>query len=169
MGDWVFSGIRNYRSGSPISVGQSGVVDILGSGQVRPDVTGLPQTLGGAPKEVDFFSGTPYLDPAGFAESPRTGNGIPLRLGTAPRYLPNVRGPHQSSEDFRLGKRFRISERAGFQFGAVLINAFNRTEREFIKASWYDPFTTNVSSDTFGRLFARGGGRRVQLEGRLEW
>ncbi len=50
-------------------------------------------TLGGTPTDLDFFAGTPWLDPNGFAESPRTGNdGVPIHVGTAPRFLPGVRG-----------------------------------------------------------------------------
>jgi len=162
IGGWTFSGIQEYRSGGAVSIGQSGIRRPAGIGAIRPDVTGGSQTLGGAPNNLDFFEGTPYLDPNGFAESPRTGLGVPTRLGTAPRYLPGVRGPHVSSERFRMVKSFPIWESVTFEFGFVAINPFNRHGRGFV--------TTNVSSGDFGKLRINGGGQRViQLEGRIQF
>ncbi|MCP5111293.1 MAG: hypothetical protein GY953_10700 [bacterium] len=162
IGGWTFSAIQEYRSGSPISIGQSGIRRPAGIGAIRPDVTGASQTLGGAPTDLDFFNGTSFLDPNGFAESPRTGLGVPTRVGTAPRFLPGVRGPHVSSERFRMTKTFPIWESMEFEFGFVAINPFNRHGRGFV--------TTNVSSGDFGQLRINGGGQRViQLEGRIQF
>ncbi len=162
IGGWTMSAIHEYRSGSVVNVSQSGLRTPRGFGRIRPDVTGAPQTLGGAPDNLDFFVGTPYLNPAGFAESPRTENGVPLRVGTAPRYLPNVRGPHASSERFRMTKSFRLYETLEFEFGFATVNPFNRHGRSWV--------TRNVSSPDFGKLRVSGGGQRViQLEGRLHW
>ena len=167
LGGWTFSSIHEYRSGNPLGIGQSGVRTPPGYGAFRPDATGASQKLGGAPKDLDFFSGTPYLNPGAFeALSPenggRTANGTPLRVGTAPRRLPNVRGPHSSSERMRLVKKFQLYESVTFEFGAAAINPFNRHTRGFV--------TTSITSADFGKLRINGGGQRVlQLEGRLEW
>src|SRR5207249_3535082 len=67
-----------------------------------------PGDLHRAPTQVDFFNGTAYLIPAAFAKSPLTGNGTPLRVGTAPRMLPNVRGPARRGEVIRMSKRFPL-------------------------------------------------------------
>ncbi len=167
LGGWTFSSIHEYRSGTPISVGQGGVRTPRGFSGFRPDVTGARQTLGGAPEDLDFFAGTPYLNPDAFqALAPenggRTANGTPLRLGTAPRRLPNVRSPHASSERMRFTKKVLLYEGTEFEFGVAAINPFNRHGRGFV--------TTNVSSGDFGKLRINGGGQRVmQVEARLMW
>ncbi|MCW5982776.1 MAG: TonB-dependent receptor [Bryobacteraceae bacterium] len=160
IGGWKLSGVHQYRSGFPVSVGQSGVNAVLGGDAPRPDITGAAQTLGGAPAKTDFFNGTPYLSLAGFAQSPRTANGTPLRLGTAPRYL-DIRGPHQMSEDFRMSKYFPIYEEVKLEIGASFINAFKRTGRGFT--------STNITSPVFGQLLTNGGGRTIELSARVEW
>ncbi len=167
LGGWTFSAIHEYRAGNPVSIGQGGVRTPAGFGGFRPDVTGQSQKLGGASDNLDFFDGTPYLNPAAFqALSPenggRTANGTPLRLGTAPRRLPNVRGPHASSERMRLVKRIQLYEDVEFEFGAAAINPFNRHGRGFV--------TTNISSADFGKIRINGSGQRlIQLEARFAW
>jgi hypothetical protein len=159
IGGWTLSGIHQYQAGTPVSVGQGGLDTPAGFGEMRPDVTGSSQTLGGAPNDLDFFNGTPYLDANGFALSPRTDNGVPLRVGTAPRNL-NIRGPHNASESFRIVKAIHFNERFSFEFGAAMTNPFNRHGRGFV--------STDVSSGSFGQLRINGSGQRViQLEGRL--
>ncbi len=160
LGGWTFSAIHEYRNGNPISVSQSGLSTPSGFGRIRPDVTGSAFTVGGAPDELDFFEGTPYLDPGAFAESPRTAGGVPTRVGTASRVLPGVRGPHVASERMRMTRGFMLHEGVEFEFGFVAVNPFNRHSRSFV--------STNVSSSSFGKLRVSGGGQRVlQLEGRI--
>ena len=162
IGGWTLSAIHQYQAGGVIGVGQSGVHVPAGFGRFRPDVTGAVQTLGGAPKGLDFFVGTPYLNPDAFTLSPRTANGVPLRVGTAPRYLPNVRGPYSASERFRMVKAFKIYERLNFSVGFAAVNPFNRHGRRIM--------STNISSSNFGKMIVTGGSRRtIQLEGRMEW
>ena len=167
LGGWTFSSIHEYRAGNPVGIGQWGVRSPSGFGQFRPDVTGASQTLGGASDDLDFVVGTPYLNPDAFEPlSPdnggRTGNGIPLRVGTSPRRLPNIRGPHSSSERMRLTKKFVFYEGVEFEFGAAAINPFNRHGRQFV--------TTNISSPDFGKLLIAGGGQRtIQVEARFAW
>jgi hypothetical protein len=92
--------------------------------------------------------------------APRTGAGVPIRLGTAPRYL-NIRGPHSASEDFRITKQFPVYESMKLEIGASFINAFKRIGRSFA--------STNIDSGNFGKLLASGGGRTIELLGRIEW
>lgn len=162
VGGWKLSAIHEYRSGYPVAVSQEGLNTPAGFGEIRPDRTNDNQKLTGAPNQLDFFNGTPYLNPNGWRETPRTENGVPLRVGTAPRYEPNLRGPHSSSERFRMTKTFPIYERLEFEFGFAATNPFNRHGREFV--------TQNVSSPSFGQLRISGSGQRqLQLEGRLAW
>jgi len=163
LGGWQFAGIHNYSSGLPIQVAYSGFSIPVGFAPgIRPDVIGTNLTLGGAPTTTDFNVGTPYLNPAAFAPPPTTQNGVPLRPGTAPRFLPTVRGPHQMRETLRMSKRFYIHEKTFFGIGATADNPFKRTTRDFLGLDIADP-------SSFGKLVQRGGGRTIQLEGRIEF
>jgi hypothetical protein len=163
LGGWQLAGIHNYTSGLPIQVNYSGFIVPVGfAPNIRPDVLSGSQTLTGAPSKTDFTNASPYLDPAAFAPPPSTPNGIPLRPGTSPRYLPQARGPHQMRETFRMSKRFYFTEKVFFGVGATANNLFRRTTREFLGLDIADPAS-------FGRLVQRGGGRTIQLEGRFEF
>ncbi len=165
LGGWQFSAIQNYSSGASLAISEGGLLipDGVAFG-IRPDVVaGQKLTLGGAAKNVDVFNPTPYLNPAGFAFVPQTANGMPLRVGTAPRELPYVRGPGVAGEIFRLEKRFPFTKREGtyFELGMTMTNPFNR-HTAYISS-------TDVTSSQFGELLAGGGGRTVQLDGRIEF
>jgi hypothetical protein len=163
IGGWQFAGIHGYTSGLPIQVTYSGYNIPVGFATgIRPDVLSSKETLGGAPSKTDFTIGTPYLNPAAFGPQPLTPNGVPLRVGTAPRFLPQVRGPHQMREVFKMSKRFYLSEKTFFGIGATADNPFKRTSREFLGLDIADP-------GSFGQLVQRGGGRTIQLEARIEF
>ncbi|MEZ5397478.1 MAG: TonB-dependent receptor [Bryobacterales bacterium] len=160
VGGWTISGIHQYQTGAAFSVSQGGLNTPAGFGSIRPDIVGSNLSVGGASEDLDYFVGTPYLNTASFQESPRTGNGVPLRVGTAPRQIDALRGPHSSSERFRFTKKFLFTEDINFEIGVAMINPFNRHNREFV--------TTNVSSADFGKLRIAGSGQRqVQLEARI--
>jgi len=165
IGGWKFAAIHNYLSGPSIQLGEGGVNTPPGfASNIRPDVVSSQETLGGAPSKTDVFNGTPYLNPAAFVSSPLTANGTPLRVGTAPRFLPNVRGASQLSENFRMSKRFPLwksSERQFFQLAMTWTNPFNRTSRYFQDLS--------VGDSNFGQLYAGGGGKTLQLDARIEF
>ena len=104
--------------------------------------------------------GALYLNPAAFKLVPVTGNNIPLRLGTAPPRLPNVRGPAVFSEDFGVQKKFAFSETRNFELRVDLFNAFNRAGRG-------NP-VTELTDPLFGRIIgSRFGPRNIQLAGRF--
>jgi carboxypeptidase family protein len=164
VGGWQLAAVHNYRSGDALNIVDSSLTipDGFAPG-IRPDIVpGQPLTLGGAPTKVEVSTGTPYLNPAAFQSVP-TQNGVPLRVGTAPRFLPNVRGPHSMSELFRMNKKFPITKREGtfFGIGMTMTNALNRSSR-YINS-------TDVADPTFGQLFGTGGGRTIQLDGRIEF
>jgi hypothetical protein len=162
LGGWQFAAVHNYRSGDPIAVSQGGISAPEGfSPGIRPDVTGQEYSLGGAPTAVDFAEPTAYLNPAAFRDSPKTGSGVPLRVGTAPRFIDGVRGPHFVSETFRMSKYFPIWERLQFQVGMTMSNPFNRTNRYIV--------STTVGDSGFGQLLQGGGGRTIQIDARFEW
>ena len=163
LGGWQFAGIHNYSSGAALQVGYSGFSIPVGfASGIRPDQIGSNLTLSSAPTHTDFKVGTSYLNPAAFAPPPITENGVPLRPGTAPRFLPSVRGPHQMREVLRMSKRFYIREKTFVGVGFTANNPFKRTTRSFLGLDIADP-------GSFGKLVQRGAGRTMQIEGRVEF
>ncbi len=160
LGGWNLTGIHNYRSGSTLSIGQSGIANPIAGTSIRPDaIPGAPKVIyQGGP--VAFGTGTPYLNPAAWARVPLTGNNVPRRIGTAPQVEPNVRGFHQFGEDFGIMKRFAFTEVYGIEIRADFLNAFNRAGRG-------DP-NTDVNSPLFGKFTGpQRGPRSIQLEARF--
>jgi hypothetical protein len=165
LGGWQLSAIQHYSAGGSIAIAEGGLLIPPGiAAGIRPDiVAGQRLTLGGAASNVDVNNPTPYLNPAAFAQVPQTSDGLPLRVGTAPRELPNVRGPNSAGETFRLEKKFPITKREGtfFGLGMTMTNPFNRTGR-YINS-------TDITAPDFGALYANGGGHTIQLDGRIEF
>jgi hypothetical protein len=164
LGGWQLAANHHYVSGDPVMVTESGLLipDGFAPG-IRPDiVAGQNLTLGGAPTHVDLFNGAPYLNPAAFTLSPHTASGVPLRVGTAPRFLP-IRGPHSMDETFRMSKKFPFSKSEGsfFALGMTMTNPFNRISRYIV--------ATDITDPEFGLIKATGGGRTIQLDGRIEF
>jgi hypothetical protein len=164
LGGWQLSGIHNYQSGYPVSVGESGLNIPPGFAfGLRPDVlTGVPLTLGSASQKVDVQNTTQWLNPAAFTLSPQTAAGTPLRVGTAPRYFPTLRGPANLIEKFRIAKQFPIhKEGQYFEIGAVMSNPLKRT---------YATINDLTVGDTeFGTLLQGGGDRTMQITARIQF
>jgi hypothetical protein len=163
LGGWNVTGVHNYRSGSTIAVSMGGYrSDALFNGTIRPDsIPGAPAVLkSGSLNVANANTSMQYLNPAAFAVVPLTPNGVPTRLGTAPRYLPNVRGPHYLGEDFGVEKKFMFKESRYFEIRCDAFNAFNR-------AGLGGP-TTDVTSPLFGKITGvQQGPRNIQLSLRL--
>lgn len=162
LGGWTLTGVHQYRSGDPISIGISGYNNAIFSGSIRPDwLTGV-DTVIDTGAAVQTNGGTPYLNPAAFGRLPSTPNAIFTRLGTAPRVLPNVRTPMFSSEDMGMMKSFNFKESVKFELRMDAFNVFNRAGRGGL--------VTDVSSPLFGRLTGQQyGPRSVQLAARFEF
>jgi len=144
-------------------VSQGGLNTPAGFGGIRPDVlSGVPVSLGGIPGKVDYSDPTQWINPAAFASVPMTGDGVPLRVGTAPRTLPYLTGPRSMSEALRMSKTFPIyQERVAFRLGATWQNPFKRTV----------PYLTDttVGDAAFGQMLLGGGGRLLQLDAHLDF
>jgi hypothetical protein len=170
IGGWTISAIHNYRSGDPLGI-VAGAYHwndwYIGSPSAgwRADVVkDSDQQTMGLPDNIDADAGSQYLSPDAFEAPPGTDGWIPLRVGTAPRHLPNVRGPALYSEDVSIIKRNNLPWREGmtFEFRADIRNFFNR-------AGMGNP-NTDISSSDFGKIYSsRGGPRAFQLGLRLNF
>jgi len=158
LGGWQLAAIMRYTSGAPYRISTSGyVTDALFNVGIRPDVLSEDQTV---PRgEIDPINGTQYLNPSAFGTPPKTAKNVPVRFGTAPRYLPRTRAFATLSEDVSLIKRTDLGFREGanFEIRFDMVNFFNRTK--------WGGGTTNVTSANFGKVFAKGAiaPRRIQL------
>jgi hypothetical protein len=165
LGGWNLTGIHNYRSGDPLSITMGGFrSDALFNGTIRPDwIAGTDPKVQEGRLEVQNASASyQYLNPAAFRPVPLSPNGVPLRLGTAPRYLPNVRGPHRFSEDFGIEKRFPFLESRAIEIRADAFNAFNR--------SGLGNPNTDVTNPLFGKITGpQQGPRNIQLSLRVDF
>ena len=68
------------------------------------------------------------------------------------------------SEIFRMNKKFPLTKREGtfFGIGMTMTNPFNRISRFMA--------STDIADKTFfGTVLAGGGGRTIQLDGRIEF
>jgi hypothetical protein len=163
---WQITAIQQYFSGDPLSI--SSALSTSFTPGIRADtVTGVAQTV--PLKGLDVINGTPMLNPAAFVDPPSSLNsGYPLRVGTSPRYLPNIRGPAHQSEDFGVIKDTRITERVSFQIRADMFNVFNRTGRGNPDTSLGDGYPAD--GGTFGLILGPMNGPRViQVAGRLNF
>ena len=159
FGGWQVAANQRYGSGDPLSLSDYDA-SLSITANIRPDVvSGVKQTL--PLHGLDAINGTPYLNEAAFADPPLSPNNFfPLRVGTSPRELPNVRGPAHQEEDFSLVKNTNIKERVKFQIRADFQNVFNRVGRG-------DP-DTGVNDGTFGLIYgAANGPRLIQMSARF--
>jgi carboxypeptidase family protein/TonB-dependent receptor-like protein len=159
IGGWTVSAIQRYRSGNPLAIGAG---SFEGEALFNPGLYAevlLPrdqQVIGSKPNNPDPDAGTPYLNPKAFGDLPKTSSNIPLRLGNAPRYLPNLRGFAQFGEDLSLIKKTDLKFREG-AFFELRIDATNILNRIGIA----DPNTDVTDPDSFGRVFGKAGSPRV--------
>lgn len=162
VGGWEFSGIHNYMSGAPISISSGGLNTPSGFGSIRPDVVSSTLSNGGVPSSTDYSQTVQWLNASSFSNVPTTGNSVPLRVGTAPRYFSQLRGPLGLSENFQMSKVYPFfKEKARFKVGATMTNPFKRATPYLVD--------TTVGDSAFGQMLKSGGDRTMQLIGRIDF
>jgi len=165
---WQVTAIQQYLSGDPLTI-YSALSPSITPG-IRPDIIGgvkqtlVPQglniNLNYDPNTGAVTNGTALLNPDAFVDVPTSPqNGFPLRLGTAPRILPNVRGPGHQSEDFGIVKNTRLSEGTSIQLRCDMFNVFNRTGRGDPDTALGDGLPSQ--GGTFGLITGPMNGPRV--------
>jgi len=165
LGGWSGSMIHRYQSGSPISVTATNFDgQALFNPNLRADVLLPPdqQKLTDSITDPNRSTGTPYLNPAAFKNPPLTDKRVPIHLGNAPRFLPNVRTFARYGEDFSLIKKTDLPFREGMTF-EIRIDALNIFNRIGIGGP-----ITDVNDANFGKVFNKAGSpRTMQIGGRL--
>lgn len=145
LGDWQFSGISIFETGTPLNISLPGDNAGIGGAPYRPDVVHTPTVIGTRQQ---------WFDPTAFAR-PAVGS-----FGNAARNT--VRGAGINNTDASLFKNFRHvfkSESAGLQFRAEFYNFFNH-------AQW-NGFRTNYGAADFGAAVSARDARDIQLGLRL--
>ncbi|PYU55723.1 MAG: hypothetical protein DMG55_26795 [Acidobacteria bacterium] len=168
---WQVTAIQNYSSGNPLVIFDDSLSAGIQINGVRADIVpGVPQTV--SSHGLDVINGTPYLNPAAFADPPVSPlsplNSFISRFGNSPGFLPHTRGPRHSNEDFGIVKDTRLTERTSLQFRADMFNVFNRTGRGDPDTDLADGLPSN--GGTFGLIMSPDNGPRViQLALRLNF
>jgi hypothetical protein len=163
LGGWQLTGIHQIRAGNPLSIGGGAITSPIGTARLDL-VPGQPIILN-SDAPINFrgvAGGTTYLNPRAFALPPvhPGGRNVIQRPGTLGPMLPNIRGPHNISEDLGIWKLFRFDEQRTLEIRGVFLNPFNRVGRG-------DP-VTNFSSPFFGQITGpQKGGRNIELSARV--
>jgi hypothetical protein len=164
IGGWQLSGIHNWRSGNPVSIGTGGI-NLPTGNSARPDlVAGVPIVLN-ADAPINFrgvTGGTAYLNRAAFTNPPvfAGGQNVVQRLGTLGPYLPNIRGRRVTTFDANISKTFKFDEQRNFELRGTFLNAFN----------WagIGGLNTNLTSPFFGQFTGQQlGPRNIELAARF--
>jgi Carboxypeptidase regulatory-like domain len=148
-GGWILGGKTYYRSGTPFSITNGGVIggypNLSGSllAQLAPGVS-QHQILNPTASNPHSCAFTDCMDPASAAApgSQFVASGSQTTYGTLRRNT--LYGPHYVDTDLSLSKKIVNFERISFQLGADAANLFNH-------ANFANP-TTDVSVSSFGQI-----------------
>lgn len=163
IGGWQLTGIHQFRSGAPISIGTGGINNPLGA--ARPDYVLGQAIIANHDAPINFrgvAGATAYLNRNAFANPPvfPGGQNVVQRFGTLGPVLPNIRDAHFTYEDLGIYKQFVFDERRSFEIRGTFLNPFNRHGRGGL--------VTNITNPFFGQFTGQQiGGRNIELSARL--
>lgn len=149
FGGWQISGIFQARTGEPVTLSQSGALQIN-----RPDY------IGGQVYFDNYQDTLQYLNRSAFALVPL---GAVSRAPERPGNVGNgaIRAPGLVNLDLSIGKSFHVTEKSRLQVRADMFNALNHTNLNGLRTSLNDAF--------FGQLLGTAGARVVQLNARFSF
>jgi len=151
VGGWSVNGVVIAQSGFPLFVFQTNQNSVIGTGEQRPNATGVSPAMSGSPESLQ----NGYINPAAFSTAPA------FTFGNLSRNI-SYRGPGEGNWDLSLFKDFTVRERFKGQFRAEALNAFNTP-------LFANP-NTNFSSAQFGKVvYQTNTPREVQLGVRLSF
>jgi hypothetical protein len=114
VGGWQVNGTMIYQTGFPLFIYQQNLNSNIGTGEQRPNATGISPSMSGS--VLDRLNG--YINPAAFSQAPA------FTFGNLGRNI-NYRGPGMANWDTSIFKNFKIHERFNGQFRAETLNTFN--------------------------------------------
>ena len=150
VGGFALNAIVQAQSGFPLSVSAlNPALQGLSFISLRPNLVGDPNRASAdtAAALGQYFNTGAFEQPA------------PFSFGSAPRTLPNVRGPGYFATNLSLQRDFRFGERTRLQFRAEAFNVFNR-------ANFATPGTV-LGAMNFGVITSTEDPRQVQLAVKL--
>jgi hypothetical protein len=158
LGGWRISGIHNYVSGTPMSIGGAASFGNLGEYTNQIQITsydGWRNTTRGSKFDpnVDLF-----LNAAAFPAQNS------LSFGNATRYNPKMRYLPGFNENINVARTFSLKEKARLEFRLEGFNVLNRVQ--------FGPTggATTIAGATFGKWTSQSNSaRRMQLVARLSW
>lgn len=145
VGGWSINGLAIVQNGFPLFIYQTNQNSVIGTGEQRPNATGVSPVLSGSPQERL----NQYINPAAFALAPA------FTFGNLSRNI-GYRGPGQANFDLSVFKSFTIVERFKAEFRAEALNAFN--------TPLFSNPNTLFGSSNFGKLvYQTNTPRELQL------
>lgn len=148
--DWQFSGIATLQDGTPLNPVYFAFDPANTGTPNRPDVVpGVTLALPRSQRTIERFFNTDAFT------APR-----PYTFGNAGRNI--LPGPGNNVFDFAVHRRFTLGERCALEFRAEGFNVFNHP-------NWGIPGPYPDFGPFFGKIFATGEPRRVQLGLRLDF
>jgi hypothetical protein len=149
VGGWQINGNTTFQSGPPLQITGGNSSGTL-AGTQRPNWNGQNPTLSGpiTDRLLRYFNTSDFSFNA------------PFTFGSAPRLMPDLRGPGVNNFDISIFKNTHITERYELQFRAESFNAFNRVQ--------FGIPNTNINSNAFGVISSQQNSpRNIQLALRL--
>ena len=149
VGGWSVNGVVIAQSGFPLFVFQTNQNSVIGTGEQRPNATGVSPAMSGSPESLQ----NGYINPAAFSTAPA------FTFGNLSRTI-STRMPGATNWDVSLFKSFRLYERIQAQFRAEALNLFN--------TPMFSRPDVTVGSPTFGAITSqRNFPRQLQIGVRL--
>jgi hypothetical protein len=144
-GGWHVQGLTIYQCGFPMFIYQTNQNSVIGTGEQRPNATGISPAVPGKPEDKLYN----YINKDAFLQAPT------FTFGNLSRNI-GYRGPGEANWDLSVFKDVSFRERLKVQFRAEALNAFNTV-------LFANP-NTLVNSPNFGRLvYQTNTPREIQL------
>jgi hypothetical protein len=114
VGGWSLNATALYQTGFPLFIYQQNLNSVIGTGEQRPNATGISAAMPGSVEQRI----NAYINPAAFSQAPA------FTFGNVSRSI-NLFGPGTKNWDASLFKNFKIKERLTGQFRVEALNALN--------------------------------------------
>jgi hypothetical protein len=158
IGGWRFSGIHQYNSGSPMSLGTSISFPIFNTSN-RITATTYDGWRGAIAGDKFNPAVDSFFQPASWFGTQPTD-----RFGNVTRLNPKLRNPWNTSENVSLAKTFKIREPMRLDFRCEAFNLLNRTTFGGLSGA------TSLQDPNFGLYRSQANSpRRMQVALKLYW